>query len=54
MARMMEESIGTLRSRYVGTGKYCNSDIDSYIDGTKDERSLQAYYTTISVMEKNA
>ena len=51
MARMMEESIGTLN---VGAGKCCDSDIDSYIDGTKGERSLQAYYTTISVMAKNA
>ena len=51
MARMMVESIGTLN---VGAGKCCDSDIDSYIDGTKGERSLQAYYTTISVMAKNA
>ena len=54
VARMMGESISTLRSRYVGTGKCDDSDIDNYIDGTKDGRSLQVYYTTISVIAKNA
>lgn len=54
VAQMMGESIRTLRSRYVGTGKCSDSDINNYIDGTKDERSLQVYYTTISVIAKNA
>ena len=54
VAQMMGESIRTLRSRYVGTGKCSDSDIDDYIEGTKDDRSLQVYYTTISVIAKNA
>ncbi len=54
MAEMMGASVDTLRARYVATGFCSESDIDGYLDGTRDERSMQIYYTTISVIARKS
>ncbi len=54
VAKVMEESVGTLKEHYIDTGECDKADIDQYIKGTNDPKSLAIYYTTISIIGKKS
>lgn len=52
VAKIMGESVKTLIEKYIETRECNKMDIENYIKGTKDPKSLEVYYTTISIIGK--
>lgn len=50
VATLMAESAMALREKYFATGEATESDIDRYIQGTRDPASWASYYSTVAVL----
>ena len=53
VATLMAESATALWDKYLSTGETTESDIDRYIEGTRDPASCANYYSTVSVLATN-